>query len=307
MQLCVLLLLYVDVLNVQRRHALHTHTHSHMHTVQCSRSALSPMHTRWVDDELTPDTQGWPPLSTAVYRWKNDAAQALLDAGAVVDAVDSRGNTALHWAAHADNADAVDMLVNAHANTDIANRGGQTPLHMAAARSCRTAFSSLRRAGASIDTPNALGQTVTDVADIKTGRMAGWGGNNRVLRTSRPGSRIHRSEDSTQYATIVPSSSASSSSVPASSPQAYGSSAGNNNNNNNNKGTATYAATSANKNRSSAINDEPADRPYVELCVPPTPIGHVHLCSLLPALCGAVRTSRSHRPCASMLFATCLM
>ena len=187
--------------------------------------------------------QGWPPLTIAVYRWKNDVAEALLDAGAAVDAVDPRGNTALHWAAHADNTAAVEMLVGAHADMDAGNRSGLTPLHMAASKSSRGAFAALRRAGASMDAVNAMGQNVTDVIDLKSGRLVSWGGDRRRQ------SRVHRAEESTLYATLAQPSPS-----PHSPPPPYGGDGKSN-------GRQTVPRSV------DLTNDEAADRPYVELYV----------------------------------------
>src|SRR5688572_9960063 len=72
------------------------------------------------------------PLVDAVKREDGAAVNALLDRGAEVDAAESDGTTALHWAAQLDDAAIVELLLEAGANASAANRFQVTPLELAA-------------------------------------------------------------------------------------------------------------------------------------------------------------------------------
>ena len=70
-------------------------------------------------------------VANAIERGDVAAARALVQKGADVNAPQSDGATALHWAVYRDSVDAVDMLMRAGAKS-AANREGMTPLAMAA-------------------------------------------------------------------------------------------------------------------------------------------------------------------------------
>ena len=57
--------------------------------------------------------------------------EALLAAGADVNAKNKRGNTALHWAAGNGHVPAIEALLAAGAEPDVKNRNGNTPLDVA--------------------------------------------------------------------------------------------------------------------------------------------------------------------------------
>ena len=73
------------------------------------------------------------PLHMAAALNRNaEVIQALLDAGAEVNALDGRDETPLHRAAARNwNPVVIDALLNAGANTSARNRGGSTPWDLA--------------------------------------------------------------------------------------------------------------------------------------------------------------------------------
>jgi len=70
-------------------------------------------------------------VANAIERGDVAAARVLVQKGADVNAPQSDGATALHWAVYRDSVEAVDMLMRAGAKS-AANREGMTPLAMAA-------------------------------------------------------------------------------------------------------------------------------------------------------------------------------
>ena len=70
-------------------------------------------------------------VADAVERGDLAAARALVQKGANVNAPQSDGATALHWAVYRDSVEAVDLLMRAGAKS-VTNREGMTPLAMAA-------------------------------------------------------------------------------------------------------------------------------------------------------------------------------
>ncbi|KAJ1445585.1 ankyrin repeat-containing domain protein [Pelagophyceae sp. CCMP2097] len=104
------------------------------------------------------------------HRRAADAVIVLCDFGAAVDALDSRGDTALHVAAGAGAADAVEALLDA--GTDAAKRGdgGDTPLHAAIWHRRRDVVELLLRYGAPRDAANDKGRTPRDHARARLER-----------------------------------------------------------------------------------------------------------------------------------------
>ena len=78
--------------------------------------------------ELVPDS----PLADAVKRRDKQAVQSLLKKKADVNAPQSDGATALHWAAYLNDADTSALLIRAGANVNARNNYGVTPLALAA-------------------------------------------------------------------------------------------------------------------------------------------------------------------------------
>lgn len=76
-----------------------------------------------------------------------------------VDARDSTGTTALHWAAYNASFELVERLLEAGADPNVENRYGSTPMAEAALSGNVAVLEALLGAGADVDSPNAEGQT----------------------------------------------------------------------------------------------------------------------------------------------------
>jgi ankyrin repeat protein len=98
-------------------------------------------------------------LVDAVKTGDRTAALALLQQKVNVNAPDSDGTTALHWAVQKDDADLVDRLIKAGANVNAKNDYGSTPMSEAAINGDVAVIDRLLKAGANVESPNADGQT----------------------------------------------------------------------------------------------------------------------------------------------------
>jgi ankyrin repeat protein len=100
------------------------------------------------------------PLGAAATYDNTEIVEALIAAGANVNARSSGGNTALHWAANTEQPKNVKILIAAGADVNARNNIGATPLYNACYRGeDTTIIHALLDAGANIDTPNDHGQT----------------------------------------------------------------------------------------------------------------------------------------------------
>jgi ankyrin repeat protein len=115
-------------------------------------------------------TNGDRRLVEAVKSGDRPAAIALLGRRVDVNAPESDGTTALHWAIHRDDADLVQRLVRAGANVAAKNQYGVTPLAEAAIVGNATILGNLIEAGADVNAANADGQTAL-MAVARTGRV----------------------------------------------------------------------------------------------------------------------------------------
>src|SRR5437879_128808 len=88
------------------------------------------------------------PLADAVQHGDKQAVQSLLKARADVNAPQSDGATALHWAAYLDDAETTALLIRAGANVDSPNNYGVTPLALASANGHAAIIDRLVEAGA---------------------------------------------------------------------------------------------------------------------------------------------------------------
>ena len=85
--------------------------------------------------------------------------RALLEAGADVNARQSDGATALHWAAHWDDRELASLLLHAGAKVDSAAAYGVTPLSLAAANASASLVDLLLEAGANPNAARESGET----------------------------------------------------------------------------------------------------------------------------------------------------
>jgi len=111
------------------------------------------------------------PLVDAVKDGNRAVVQRLLDQKTNVNAAETDGTTALHWAVRGDDRELVSLLLRAGANARAANRYGVTPLQLAAVNGSVAAAQTLLDAGAD---PNAVlpeGETILMTA-ARTGQPA---------------------------------------------------------------------------------------------------------------------------------------
>ena len=99
------------------------------------------------------------PLQEALRHGSVPSVQALLAAGAAVDARDASGQTALHYAADEDPPALVQALIAAHADVAARSNSGETPLHRANNHRSVANAQALLAAGAPVDARNGRGET----------------------------------------------------------------------------------------------------------------------------------------------------
>ena len=99
------------------------------------------------------------PLVDAVKRHDGAGVEALLAAGADVDAAQPDGATALHWAVHLDDAPMVDRLLLAGATVDATNEYGVTPLSIACGNGSAPLVERLLEGGADPNRARPTGET----------------------------------------------------------------------------------------------------------------------------------------------------
>jgi uncharacterized protein len=99
------------------------------------------------------------PLADAVQHGEKQAVQSLLKARADVNAPQSDGATALHWAAYLDDAETTALLIRAGAHVDSPNHYGVTPLALAATSGNAAIISLLLKGGADPNRTVRAGET----------------------------------------------------------------------------------------------------------------------------------------------------
>src|SRR5436309_2260523 len=97
------------------------------------------------------------PLADAVQRRDAKAVLSLLKQRADVNAPQSDGATALHWAAYLDDPETAALLIRAGANVDVPNNYGTTPLALAAANGNAAVIDQLLKGGANPNRPVRAG------------------------------------------------------------------------------------------------------------------------------------------------------
>ncbi len=110
-------------------------------------------------------------LADAVERNERGRVEALLAAGADVNAAQPDGMTALHWAAYRDDLEAARKLLRAGADVTAENRYGVTPLTPACINGNGAMVELLLAAGADANTSSSGGETVLQLA-ARTGKIA---------------------------------------------------------------------------------------------------------------------------------------
>lgn len=105
-------------------------------------------------------------LIDAVKKSDIAAVRSLLSAKADVNAADTDGSTALHWAAQREQAEIVDLLLAAGADVSASSRYNVTPLSLAAMSGNSAIVERLLKAGADANAASAEGQTALMTAAL---------------------------------------------------------------------------------------------------------------------------------------------
>jgi ankyrin repeat protein len=104
-------------------------------------------------------TAGNSDVADAAMRGDRAAVQTLLQQRADVNAPQTDGATALHWAVYKDDLETAEQLIRAGANVKAANRLGATPLSMAAINGNAAMIEKLLNAGADVNELGPNGET----------------------------------------------------------------------------------------------------------------------------------------------------
>jgi uncharacterized protein len=108
-------------------------------------------------------------LIDAIKSGNTSAVRTLSKQGALVNATEADGSTALHWAARLDRIDHVQTLIRAGAQVNSKNRYAITPLALAAVNGSAAVVDALLKAGADANAAGADGETVLMLA-ARTGK-----------------------------------------------------------------------------------------------------------------------------------------
>ncbi len=119
-------------------------------------AGANPQERRQID---MPDAHGSTPLMSSIHFGRSKVAQALLDAGAGVEAVNMTGETALSEAAYAADEDIGLALLKKGAKADTLDRYGKSPICYASARGAARLVAALLDAG--VDANARYGNNLT--------------------------------------------------------------------------------------------------------------------------------------------------
>src|SRR5262245_59949095 len=103
-------------------------------------------------------------VADAVMRGDKAALRMLLQKKADVNAAQTDGATAMHWAVYRDDLESVDLLIQSGSKVDIKNREGVTPLHMASLYGNARIIGRLLKAGADAKQKGPAGETLLMLA-----------------------------------------------------------------------------------------------------------------------------------------------
>ena len=108
-------------------------------------------------------------LADAAQKRDTQQVRTLLQQKADVNAAQSDGMTALHWATRNDDLETAELLIKAGAKIEAATRYGVTPLYLACANGDTSMIDALLRAGANPNSANPGGETALMTA-ARTGK-----------------------------------------------------------------------------------------------------------------------------------------
>ena len=128
------------------------------------------------------------PVADAMQRGDKLAVQGLIKKKADVNAPQSDGATALHWAAYLQDAETTALLIRAGAKVEAKNNYGVTPLVLAATSGNAAVVNLLLKAGANPNTPVRAGETPLMLA-------ARSGGVDAVKALLMSGAQVEAKED----------------------------------------------------------------------------------------------------------------
>lgn len=117
-------------------------------TLDGMKKAFSFISDYGIDLDSTDDV---PLIVYASDNSEPEIVEALLEAGADVDATDSDNNTALHKACENDDKDIVKILLDNNADPNLENDDGETPLSLARENGSRYIVGLLHKGGAEDD------------------------------------------------------------------------------------------------------------------------------------------------------------
>ena len=103
-------------------------------------------------------------LADAVMKGDKAAIRTLIQQKADVNAPQSDGATALHWAVYRDDLETADLLIRSGANIKAANRAGATPLYLASLNGNAALIDRLIKAGADSNERGPNGETALMLA-----------------------------------------------------------------------------------------------------------------------------------------------